>query len=155
MVFAGVLIGWILIIANGSIVDSDNLEVKFAVLTLIIAFSFNWRTSIKTSDHSTLHTSANTSPTDPVHGSWIALNAKSPGERSISMAIFIMGANVSGIVSGQLFQAEDAPRYKTAWTVTMAMSSAGVVSALWTNAQYWWLNRRNTKKGDTSFVYTT
>jgi hypothetical protein len=70
------------------------------------------------------------------------------------MAIFIMAANTSGIVSGQLFQAKDAPRYQTAWTATVALSCAGVAACTWTNFQYWWLNRSNARKGDTTFVYS-
>jgi F0F1-type ATP synthase membrane subunit a len=88
-----------------------------------------------------------------VHGSWIALNTKSPGERSITMAIFIMSANLSGIVSGQIFQAHDAPRYQTAWSVTVALSCVGVVASALTNFQYWYLNKRNAKKGDVTFTY--
>ncbi|KAM6525682.1 hypothetical protein FALCPG4_011220 [Fusarium falciforme] len=105
-------------IANRVLARTDKVDAKFAILTLIIAFSFNWR------------------------------------ERSVTMAIFIMAANTSGIVSGQLFQAKDAPRYQTAWTATVALSCAGVAVCTWTNFQYWWLNRRNARKGDTTFVYS-
>ncbi|KAI8665924.1 MFS domain-containing protein [Fusarium keratoplasticum] len=133
MVLLGVVIGWALIIANRVLVRTDKVDAKFAILTLIIAFSFNWH---------------------PVHASWVSLNAKSAGERSVTMAIFIMAANTSGIVSGQLFQAKDAPRYQTAWTATVALSCAGVAVCTWTNLQYWWLNRRNARKGYTTFVYS-
>ncbi|KAL6365580.1 hypothetical protein LRP88_01580 [Fusarium phalaenopsidis] len=133
MVLLGVVIGWALIIANRVLARTDKVDAKFAILTLIIAFSFNWH---------------------PVRASWVSLNAKSAGERSVTMTIFIMAANTSGIVSGQLFQAKDAPRYQTAWTATVALSCAGVAACIWTNFQYWWLNRSNARKGDTAFVYS-
>lgn len=63
------------------------------------------------------------------------------------MAIFIMAANCSGIASGQIFQAHDAPRYRTAWTVTVALSCVGVLGSVLSNLQYWLLNRRIAKRG--------
>lgn len=84
----------------------------------------------------------------------MALNAKSAGERSITMAIFVMSANASGIISSQIFQAHDAPQYRTAWTVVLALSCTGLVSCALTNAQYWYLNRRNVKAGNSdAFMY--
>lgn len=108
----------------------DNFDANFALFTLIAAFSVNWH---------------------PVYGSWIALNTKSPGERSVTMAIFIMSAIVSGIVSGEVFQAADAPRDQTAWSVLVALLCLAVTAAAVTNFQYWYLNRRNAKKSDPRF----
>lgn len=87
-------------------------------------------------------------PIDPVHGSWMALNTKSSGERSITMAIFIMSANIAGLASGQVFQAKDKPLYRTAWTTVLALSAIGVAAAVWSNVQYWLLNRRLAKAGE-------
>lgn len=84
----------------------------------------------------------------------MALNARSDGERSMSMAVFIMGAHVAGIIAAQIFQAEDAPRYETAWTVVLSIACLGVVAAFLTNLQYWWLNRTNRQCGVQSFVYS-
>lgn len=36
---------------------------------------------------------------DPVHASWVSLNAKSAGERSVTTAIFIIAANTFGVIS--------------------------------------------------------
>lgn len=79
---------------------------------------------------------------DPVNGSWMALNAGSAGERSITLAILIMSANTSGIVGSQLFQQQDGPRYRTGWTAILGLVTAAVVSAVAANLQYWLLNRR-------------
>lgn len=69
------------------------------------------------------------------------------------MAIFIMAAQCSGIASGQIFQAHDAPRYETAWTVVLSLSCVGVTACILTNFQYWWLNRYNKKRGIQGLVY--
>ncbi|KAM0335418.1 hypothetical protein ACHAQA_000463 [Verticillium albo-atrum] len=69
------------------------------------------------------------------------------GERSITLAIFIMAANTSGIVGGQIFQARDAPRYQTAWSVTVALACTGAAATVLANLQYWILNRRIARKG--------
>ncbi|KAG9254867.1 alternative sulfate transporter [Emericellopsis atlantica] len=132
MVLLGVTIGWILVVANRSIIDTGSNSAKYAVLVLIIGTSFNWH---------------------PVNGSWMSLNARSAGERSVSMAIFVMSANCAGIVASQIFQAEDAPQYRTAWTVVLSLSSVGLVACCLTNLQYWLLNRRNRKTGVDTFVY--
>lgn len=83
-----------------------------------------------------------------MHGSWLALNAKTAGERSITMALFIMSANMSGIIGSQLFQAPDAPLYKTGWTVILVLTSLGVVMSIAANVQYWVLNRVQKRVGE-------
>ncbi|KAF4948115.1 hypothetical protein FGADI_9902 [Fusarium gaditjirri] len=85
---------------------------------------------------------------NPLNGSWMALNAGSAGERSITMAILIMSANTSGIIGSQLFQEHDAPLYKTGWTAIMALASVGLVMAVIANLQYFFLDgRRIGRKG--------
>jgi len=101
--------------------ESTNRTGKYALLTLSIAFSSPW--------HAT-------------NGSWLALNARSPGERSVRMAMFIMSANCSGIVGSQLFQASDAPIYKTGWTVIVCLISTGIVFCSFNMVQYWISNKR-------------
>ncbi|KAJ9156231.1 Alternative sulfate transporter [Pleurostoma richardsiae] len=55
-----------------------------------------------------------------VNGSWLSINARSPAERSIRMAMFIMAANCAGIVGGQLFRSDDLPFYHRGWTIAVA-----------------------------------
>lgn len=83
---------------------------------------------------------------DAVNGSWMSLHAKSDGERSVTMAIFIMSANSAGIIGSQLFQASDSPQYYTGWTLIMSLVAVGFVSSLVANAQYWFLARRQRKR---------
>ncbi|KAK3330042.1 alternative sulfate transporter [Apodospora peruviana] len=127
MVALGLFIYWGFVLGNRILITSTNSTARFAMLTLSIAFSSNWH---------------------PINGSWMALNAKTAGERSITMAIFIMAANTSGIVGSQLFQAKDAPLYQTGWTVIISLASVGVVASIFANLQYYLLNRKLELKED-------
>lgn len=57
------------------VIYSPNNHTRFGLLTSAVAFSFLWH---------------------PINGSWMALNAQSAGERSMTMAILIMSANSAG-----------------------------------------------------------
>ncbi|EAQ93102.1 hypothetical protein CHGG_01337 [Chaetomium globosum CBS 148.51] len=132
LVFLGIFILWGLTLGNRLLVESTNGNLRFGVLTAGIAFQ------------ATFHA---------VHGSWLALNAKTAGERSITMALFIMSANLSGIIGSQLFQATDAPLYKTGWTVILVLVSLGVVMSIAANVQYWVLNRVQKRVGEDKYHY--
>ncbi|KAL2165666.1 hypothetical protein VTG60DRAFT_4049 [Thermothelomyces hinnuleus] len=132
MVFLGVLFLWGLTLGNRLLVESPNGKLRFGVLTAAIAFQV------------TFHA---------VNGSWLALNARTAGERSVTMAILIMGANLSGIIGSQIFQAEDAPLYKTGWTVIMALVSVALLMSVVANLQYWLLNRFKKRVGNERYHY--
>jgi hypothetical protein len=83
----------------------------------------------------------------------VALNARTAGERSVTMAMFIMAANISGIIGSQLFQAEDAPLYRTGWTVGLALVSTAFFLAFVANMQYWLLNRFQKRQGEDRYHY--
>ncbi|KAF4544950.1 MFS transporter [Lasiodiplodia theobromae] len=121
LVLLGVLIWWAVTIANRALIHSEDNHARYAVLTLALSFSMTYHA---------------------VNGSWLALNARTAGERSITMALFIMAANAAGIVGGQLFQSSDKPLYETGWTSIVALTSVGLVFAVLANLQYWWLNRK-------------
>jgi hypothetical protein len=131
-VLVGCFIIWGLTIGNRLLVDSKNGNLRFGILITSIALHAPWHA---------------------VHASWVSLNARTAGERSVTMAVFIMGANISGIIGGQLFQAEDAPLYRTGWTVSVALVSAGFLLAGLANLQYWLLNRFQKRQGDAKYKY--
>ncbi|OAA36219.1 Major facilitator superfamily domain, general substrate transporter [Beauveria brongniartii RCEF 3172] len=80
--------------------------------------------------------------THPLNGSWLAVNIRSPAERSITMALLIMTVNTAGRAGAQVFQAHDAPLYRTGFTVILSLASIGLIFAAVSNAQYLWLNKR-------------
>lgn len=104
---------------------SPSRDAKFAVLTLASTWG---------------------AVTHPLNGSWIAVNIRSPAERSIIMALLIMTANAAGIAGAQIFQAHDAPLYQTGFTVILSLACVGVAAAVVSNLQYVWLNRRLERK---------
>ncbi|KAK4245072.1 hypothetical protein C7999DRAFT_16732 [Corynascus novoguineensis] len=132
MVFLGLLFLWGLTLGNRLLVESTNGKLRFGVLTTAIAFQ------------AVFHA---------VNGSWLALNARTAGERSITMALFIMGANISGIIWSQIFQADDAPLYKRGWTVITVLVSASVLMSVIAVVQYWLLNRLQRRVGKDRYHY--
>ncbi|KAH6680035.1 alternative sulfate transporter [Plectosphaerella plurivora] len=132
LVFLGILFYVSFMIANRVLVGNPNGDLKFAFLTLAFAFSAPWH---------------------PVNGSWMALNAQSAGERSITMAILIMSANTSGIVGSQLFQQQDAPLYRTGWSAIIALVTIALTAAGIANFQYWALNRKLRRRGEGEAKY--
>ncbi|KAL0931547.1 alternative sulfate transporter [Colletotrichum truncatum] len=130
-VFLGLFIFWGFNLGNMLLIDSDRTR-RFTMLTLSTAFSFPWH---------------------PVNGAWVSMNAKSAGERSITMAMLIMAANCSGIVGKQLFREEDAPKYRQGWTVITGLVTAAVACGIWANVQYYILNKRRLSRTGLSYQY--
>jgi hypothetical protein len=60
--------------------------------------------------------------------------------------MFIMSANCSGIVGSQLFQAKDAPHYRTGWTVIVCLISFAISLAIFNVVQYWVSNKKLDKR---------
>jgi len=124
-------------------IHSHDDKLRFGILTAATACSSIWRKYLELESEPLYSHSLK----GPVNGSWMALNARSAGERSITLAIFIMSANTLGIIGSQLFQAKDAPLYRVGWTIIVALVSLAVVSAVVANVQYWVLNGRLRRKG--------
>ena len=121
VVLGGIFTWWFFLLVNRLLIHSANGHARFAVLVLAWAFQGGvWH---------------------PVNGSWMALNARSSAERSITMAILIMSANSAGIIGSQLFQESDAPDYATGWTVISLLVSVALLAAIVANVQYRILNR--------------
>ena len=123
------MLEFIFTLAYKCLPDDAHRATKYALLTLASATCSWWHA---------------------VNGSWIAVNAKSPADRSIRMAMFIMAANCAGIVGGQLFRADDKPFYHRGWTIAVAFMafSVAVVSVLL--ALYAVANKRLIKAMDTT-----
>lgn len=107
VVAIAVSIQFIFTVAYKGLPDTASAGVKYGILTMASATCSWWHA---------------------VHGSWIAVNSRSPAERSIRMAMFITAANVAGIVGGQLFRADDKPFYHRGWTIAVAFLSLAVAT---------------------------
>ncbi|OKL57205.1 hypothetical protein UA08_07359 [Talaromyces atroroseus] len=145
VVLAGMILWWAFALACRLLIYSTDSHSRYAVLTLAIAFSSVWRKMFpSTTKEGAEFTDIGQS--DPVNGSWMALNARSAGERSITLAIFIMSANASGIVGSQLFQSGDAPLYPIGWSLIVSLVSFGLFLTIFANIQYWLCNLRIARK---------
>jgi MFS transporter, ACS family, DAL5 transporter family protein len=88
-----------------------------------------------------------------VNGSWVSLNAKTAGERSISMAVHIMAANCGGIVGKQIFREEDAPVYRQGWRLVVILTSVAALCSLLANLQYYFGNGRKLARSGLRYAY--
>jgi MFS family permease len=95
----------------------------------------------------------------PVHNSWVQLNCKEAGERSISIAMWVMSA-ISGLMVGtQYYRGEDAPFYSKGLRIQIIMVAIGMVFAIGQEAVYLIYNRRALEKwkvtgGEKPWLYT-
>ncbi|KAL0257991.1 hypothetical protein SLS55_007160 [Diplodia seriata] len=104
---------------------SDNHGKRLAMMVMALAFSNIWH---------------------PLNSSWLAINARSPADRSIKMACIVMSANLAGIVGSQIFQPSDSPAYTVGRTVNVILISVALFFCLLQNGLYRVLNILNKKK---------
>ncbi|CAK7229800.1 hypothetical protein SCUCBS95973_007350 [Sporothrix curviconia] len=126
-VLVAVVIEFVFTVAYKCLPDDADRSTKFALLTLASATCSWWHA---------------------VHGSWMAINARTPAERSIRMALFIMAANCAGIVGGQLFRSDDLPYYHRGWTIAVAFMAFSVAVTLALLVLYAIANRKIQKEAD-------
>jgi MFS family permease len=78
----------------------------------------------------------------PVNGAWLSINSKTPQERSISLALWIMSANLSGVCGAQIFRAQDAPLYRHGILAIVILTATGWAITLFQGVQYYISNRK-------------
>ena len=88
----------------------------------------------------------------PVNGAWLSINSKTPQERSISLALWIMSANLSGVCGAQIFRAEDAPLYRKGVLAIVVLTATGWGITIFQGVQYYLSNRRLDKVYGKSIV---
>ncbi|WVQ82588.1 hypothetical protein IAT38_004718 [Cryptococcus sp. DSM 104549] len=72
---------------------------------------------------------------------WVALNARTPAERSITYAVYIGCSNLGSVYGNQVFRASDAPLYRRAWAAILALGAIWSAVTLAQILQYQWSNR--------------
>lgn len=88
--------------------ETFNQSTKLTLIIFAIAFSNPWLA---------------------VNAAWLASHARSSFEISVRMAMFIMAANLSGIIGSQLFQAIDRVAYAKGWLIMTGMVGFAVCIA--------------------------
>ncbi|KAJ5902579.1 hypothetical protein N7495_003107 [Penicillium taxi] len=78
---------------------------------------------------------------------WLSFYCKTPQERSVAMAIVVMGANLAGIAGSQIFRSADAPKYLKGLTAITALAAASWVITASLGVQYFLIRRKAAQKG--------
>ncbi|KAF6833982.1 inner membrane transport protein yfav [Colletotrichum musicola] len=95
----------------------------------------------------------------PTHNTWLQVNCREAGERSIAIAMWVMSA-ISGLMVGtQYFRGDDLPFYDKGLLAMIIMVSVGMAFALLQELVYFVHNRRvaqgkhKPKDGQEPFLY--
>ncbi|KAJ6164970.1 hypothetical protein N7470_003642 [Penicillium chermesinum] len=73
---------------------------------------------------------------------WLSVYCRTPQERSISMALVVMAANLAGISGSQIFRTADAPKYLRGLTAICALAGASWALAFILCLQYYYRRRK-------------
>jgi len=66
----------------------------------------------------------------PLNITWMSLTCTDSEERALAMAMVIMGANLAGIYGAQTYRADDRPRYRRAFNISIGVLAAGLALAV-------------------------
>jgi predicted MFS family arabinose efflux permease len=145
--------GWIaLVVMVTSGLLSDRLRNKGWLVMLLtacslvmwIAFQATSTSADKYAKYVTLFMTTGFSLTwHPINATWLSLNQKTPQQRAVAMAMFVMAANLGALVGSQLLRARDAPTYPVGFRVCVALFALATATAVFQHMQYRLSNRRN------------
>ncbi|KAH7028200.1 alternative sulfate transporter [Microdochium trichocladiopsis] len=85
-----------------------------------------------------------------MNDAWLSSNATSHRQRSIGLAIAVIGSNLGGLAGQQLFQDSDAPTYKSAFIAVLCLYAASMTMIGVQMAIYWRWNKRAAARDDVS-----
>ncbi|KXJ93639.1 alternative sulfate transporter [Microdochium bolleyi] len=77
-----------------------------------------------------------------LNDAWLSSNATSHRQRSIGLALAVIGSNLGGLAGQQLFQDSDAPYYSKAFVAVLCLYAASMLMICVTMAVYWRWNKR-------------
>ncbi|KAI6080910.1 MFS general substrate transporter [Hypoxylon rubiginosum] len=154
MASVGAFISAILIVILGWLCDVTKRRTPallFAALWSLIAFAClreasKWSAGRKYA--AVVFSMATNSTIHILNVGWLSVNCQHPQERSVAMAMIIMGANAAGIAGSQVFRTPDAPLYVNAFTACLALSAVVVLEIIGLGVWYFFSNKRLDKQGD-------
>lgn len=77
-----------------------------------------------------------------LNDAWVSINAPSPTNRSIGLAMAVMGSNLGGLAGQQLFRESDAPRYTKAFLAILLLYASAIPVTLVLMWVYWRSNKK-------------
>ncbi|KEZ45652.1 hypothetical protein SAPIO_CDS2017 [Scedosporium apiospermum] len=85
---------------------------------------------------------AGTYPTLPGINSWSSDNLAGPAKRAMGLGFMIMMGNVSGFGGSYIFINKEAPKYPTAYGLSLGLLCTAVVASISLDYVYWTINKR-------------
>ncbi|KII91646.1 hypothetical protein PLICRDRAFT_51782 [Plicaturopsis crispa FD-325 SS-3] len=87
--------------------------------------------------------------THPVQVGWCSRNAGAVASRTVNASLYNMFVQASGIISAQIYRADDAPRYRRGNSILLSICCVNLLVLYpGTKAYYVWRNRQRAKKWD-------
>ncbi|KAH6687188.1 alternative sulfate transporter [Plectosphaerella plurivora] len=77
-----------------------------------------------------------------LNDAWVSINAVRPSNRSIGLALAVMGSNMGGLAGSQLFRDDDAPRYNKAFLAILLLYASAIPISGAIMGVYWRANKK-------------
>ncbi|KAF7556160.1 hypothetical protein G7Z17_g1638 [Cylindrodendrum hubeiense] len=77
-----------------------------------------------------------------LNDAWLSINATKSSNRSIGLAMVVIGSNLGGIAGQQLFRTSDAPRYNRAFLAILLLYTASIPITMLIMWVYWRDNKK-------------
>ncbi|KAI2602734.1 MFS general substrate transporter [Hypoxylon sp. NC1633] len=154
MASVGAFVSAIMVVVLGWLCDATRVRAPsllFGALWSLIAFAClreSWGWSAGRRYAAVVFSTAVNSTIHILNVGWLSVNCRRPQERSIAMAMIIMGANAAGIAGSQVFRTQDAPLYLNAITACLVLSAIVVVQVIGLSAWYFISNKKLDKQED-------
>lgn len=87
-------------------------------------------------------------PIWPLSISWCSANSNSVRSRAVSSALVNMFSQTAGIISANIYRADDAPKYKRGNTQLIGIAFGAIGACIFAKYYYIWRNKQNKKKWD-------
>ena len=84
---------------------------------------------------------AGTYPTLPGVNSWSSDNLAGPAKRAMGLGFMIMMGNLSGFGGSYIFINSEAPKYTTAYSLSISLLCLAILTTLTLEVLYWKINR--------------
>jgi hypothetical protein len=81
-----------------------------------------------------------------LNDAWLSINAMKASNRSLGLAMVVMGSNLGAIAGQQLFRKSDSPRYSRAFLSILLLYAAAIPITLLMMWVYWRDNKKNRRK---------
>lgn len=81
-----------------------------------------------------------------LNDAWLSSNCKTPQQRSVGLAMAVMGSNLGGLAGQQLFRSNDAPEYRNGFLAIICLYAAALVVVALLTGLYMHQNRQLAKE---------